>query len=173
MRCSLRWDTILKRCWDCVEPKFQGRRVYLKGYQTLPVVSAWCCVCCSPENSSITKLGVGTRVLENNRTRSKHGPTLLLFLSYDGGVRVPCHTYCGFPLHPCSVMTFHVDLQILLAALSPFSVFLCCRVPELREFCAEHGLVLTSIQDIRCLIRERQRAEAHGGGDPVSLLPAR
>lgn len=42
---------------------------------------------------------------------------------------------------------------------------LCCRyrVPELREFCAEHGLVLTSIQDLRCLIRERQRAGVLGG----------
>lgn len=69
-----------------------------------------------------------------------------------------------------------------LAGLSPVGV-LCeittkdgkdmARVPELQEFCAEHGLILTSIQDIRCLIRERQREEARGGGDPVSLLPAR
>ncbi|CAM9231330.1 unnamed protein product, partial [Hapterophycus canaliculatus] len=59
-----------------------------------------------------------------------------------------------------------VDLA-RLAGLSPVGV-LCeittedgknmARVPELREFCAKHGLVLTSIQDMRCLIRERQRA---------------
>lgn len=41
-----------------------------------------------------------------------------------------------------------------------------CRLPELREFCAEHGLVLTSIQDLRCLIRERQRAGVLAGADP-------
>ncbi|CAB1114158.1 unnamed protein product [Ectocarpus sp. CCAP 1310/34] len=70
-----------------------------------------------------------------------------------------------------------VDLATL-AGLSPVGV-LCeittkdgkdmARVPELKEFCAEHGLVLTSIQDMRCLIRERQRA-ARAGEDPAPYI---
>ncbi|CAM9155298.1 unnamed protein product [Choristocarpus tenellus] len=52
-----------------------------------------------------------------------------------------------------------------LAGLAPAGV-LCeittkdgkgmARVPELVQFCAEHGLVLTSIQDLQCYIREKQ-----------------
>ncbi|CAM9795866.1 unnamed protein product [Scytosiphon promiscuus] len=69
-----------------------------------------------------------------------------------------------------------VDLA-KLAGLSPVGV-LCeittedgkhmARVPELREFCAQHGLVLTSIQDLRCLIRERQRADENDREDSAS-----
>lgn len=74
-----------------------------------------------------------------------------------------------------------VDLA-KLAGLSPVGV-LCeittkdgkhmARVPELREFCTEHGLVLTSIQDLRCLIRERQRAETLGRNGPASRVLTR
>ncbi|CAM9129765.1 unnamed protein product, partial [Sphacelaria rigidula] len=75
-----------------------------------------------------------------------------------------------------------VDLA-RLAGLKPVGV-LCeittkdgkgmARLPELREFCAEHGLVLTSIQDLRCLIRERQRADVLAGADPsLSCIVAR
>ncbi|KAG5192738.1 3,4-dihydroxy-2-butanone 4-phosphate synthase-domain-containing protein [Tribonema minus] len=35
------------------------------------------------------------------------------------------------------------------------------RLPELREFCKEHGLVLTSIRDMRCYLREKMEAQAH------------
>eukprot|EP00611_Tribonema_gayanum_P014434 TRINITY_DN257_c1_g1_i2.p1 TRINITY_DN257_c1_g1~~TRINITY_DN257_c1_g1_i2.p1 ORF type:complete len:653 (+),score=148.68 TRINITY_DN257_c1_g1_i2:200-2158(+) len=35
------------------------------------------------------------------------------------------------------------------------------RLPELREFCKEHGLVLTSIRDMRCYLREKMKAQAH------------
>ncbi|CAN0451680.1 unnamed protein product, partial [Laminaria digitata] len=74
-----------------------------------------------------------------------------------------------------------VDLA-KLAGLSPVGV-LCeittkdgkhmARVPELREFCAEHGLILTSIQDLRCLIRERQRAESSARNGPAPCVLSR
>lgn len=69
-------------------------------------------------------------------------------------------------------------LNQIVCGNSSLLTFCCrCRVPELREFCAEHGLVLTSIQDLRCLIRERQRAGVLGGAagaDPtLSCMMAR
>lgn len=65
-----------------------------------------------------------------------------------------------------------LELCVLLSDLHE-NVPLLCRVPELREFCAEHGLVLTSIQDLRCLIRERQSAEHGGDGSASSFMLAR
>lgn len=53
-----------------------------------------------------------------------------------------------------------LEVSAAVALILRFKFCLIFRVPELREFCAEHGLVLTSIQDIRCLIRETQRAQA-------------
>ncbi|CAM9107036.1 unnamed protein product [Discosporangium mesarthrocarpum] len=60
-----------------------------------------------------------------------------------------------------------------LAGLAPAGV-LCeiitkdgkgmARVPELQDFCAEHGLVLTSIQDMRCYMREMKPEDSSGAG---------